>query len=154
MQNNKTFLKRFLSAIICIMLITAIALSCTGCTDKFTKADASSPATSAEEKSEVTQLGEGETQFNFTATNAEGEEQAYLIKTDKKTVGDALLEHGLIAGEDSAYGLYVKTVCGITLDFDNDGMYWAFYIGGEYAMSGVDTTEVVDGESYAFKAEK
>ena len=68
--------------------------------------------------------------------------------------GKALLDQGVIAGEDSSYGLYVKTVNGITLDYDTDGMYWAFYINGEYAQTGVDATGVEDGAVYAFRAEK
>ena len=59
----------------------------------------------------------------------------------------------LIAGEQGDYGLYVKTVNGITVDFDKDGKYWAFYVGGEYAMSGVDSTEITAGSTYAFKVE-
>jgi hypothetical protein len=76
-----------------------------------------------------------------------------LVKTDKTTVGAALLEVELIAGEDSQYGLYVKTVNGITLDYDKDGKYWAFYIDGEMAMSGVDSTDIAEGATYEFKAE-
>ena len=72
----------------------------------------------------------------------------FTIKTDKETVGAALLEHGLIAGEDSAYGLYVKVVNGITADFDIDQSYWAFHINGEIAMTGVDSTPIVAGEIY------
>ena len=34
----------------------------------------------------------------------------FTIKTDKDTVGAALLEHELIAGETSEYGLYVLKV--------------------------------------------
>ena len=68
--------------------------------------------------------------------------------------GKALLDQGVIAGEDSSYGLYVKTVNGTTLDYDTDGMYWAFYINGEYAQPGVDATGVEDGAVYAFRAEK
>ncbi|MBQ2923597.1 MAG: DUF4430 domain-containing protein, partial [Tyzzerella sp.] len=52
------------------------------------------------------------------------------------------------------YGLYVKTVNGTTLDYDKDGMYWSFYINGDYAMTGVDVTEIKAGEKYSFKAEK
>ena len=63
------------------------------------------------------------------------------------------MELGLISGEESQYGLYVKTVNGITLDYDKDGKYWAFYIGGEYAVTGVDTTEITAGSTYTFKAE-
>ena len=78
-----------------------------------------------------------------------GEEKVtFTIKTDKNTVGAALLEHELIAGEESAYGLYVKVVNGITADYDVDASYWSFYIDGEYAMSGVDTTEISEGVTY------
>ena len=83
----------------------------------------------------------------------EGSETHFTIHTDKETVGEALLELGLIEGEDSEYGLFVKTVNGITADYDTDGVYWAFYVNDEYAQSGVDATAVTAGESYAFKVE-
>ena len=69
------------------------------------------------------------------------------------TVGAALLSLGLIAGEDSEYGLYVKTVNGVTVDYDTDGKYWAFYVDGEYAATGVDSTDITAGATYTFKAE-
>ena len=72
----------------------------------------------------------------------------FTVHTDKDTVGEALLEHELIDGEDSEYGLYVKVVNGITADYDVDQSYWGFYKDGEYLMSGVDTTEINDGEHY------
>ena len=61
---------------------------------------------------------------------AEEQSVTFTVKTDKDTVGAALLEHDLIAGEESQYGLYVKTVNGMTADYDVDGSYWAFYING------------------------
>ena len=73
--------------------------------------------------------------------------------TDEKTVGAALQKLGLIAGDDSEYGLYVKTVNGVTVDYDKDGKYWAFYIDGEYAQTGVDSTDVTAGSTYTFKVE-
>ena len=79
---------------------------------------------------------------------AEDQTVTFTVKTDKDTVGEALIEHGLISGEDGAYGLYVKVVNGMTADYDVDQSYWAFYINGEYAMSGVDTTEIVEGTTY------
>ena len=42
----------------------------------------------------------------------------------------------------------------MTLDYDTDGAYWAFYINGEYAMTGVDATSIEAGASYTLKAEK
>ena len=84
-----------------------------------------------------------------------GEEKVtFTIKTDKNTVGAALLEHELIAGEESQYGLYVKVVNGITADYDVDASYWSFYIDGEYAMSGVDTTEISEGVTYRLEYTK
>ena len=100
------------------------------------------------------ELGEGEKAFLFTVVDKDGNETNFDIHTDKEVVGDALLELGLIAGEDGQYGLYVKTVNGIVADYDVDGTYWAFYINGEYAMSGVDTTPINEGETYSFKVEK
>ena len=78
------------------------------------------------------------------------EEQAvtFTVRTDEDTVGAALLEHGIIEGENGPYGLYVKTVNGMTADYDVDQSYWAFYINGEYAMTGVDTTEISESVTY------
>lgn len=72
----------------------------------------------------------------------------FTINTDKTILGDALIEHSLIDGEEGSYGLYVKKVNGITADYDVDQSYWAFYKDGEYMMTGVDTTTIADGEHY------
>ena len=78
-----------------------------------------------------------------------GEESVTLtIHTDKETLGDALLEHGLIAGDQGAYGLYVKLVNGIEADYDKDGSYWGFYKNGEMMLVGVDGAVIADGEHY------
>ena len=47
-----------------------------------------------------------------------------------------------------------KTFNGMTADYDKDGVYWAFYIDGEYDMIGVDATNITDGAQYAFRMEK
>ena len=60
----------------------------------------------------------------------------------------------LIDGEEGAYGLYVMMVNGITADYDVDQTYWAFYINGEMAMTGVDTSNIEAGATYSFKVEK
>ena len=65
-----------------------------------------------------------------------------------------MTELGLISGEESEFGLYVKTVSGVTVDYDKDGAYWAFYVDGDYATTGVDGTEITAGATYSFKVEK
>lgn len=160
-----TNLKRWLSLLLCVVLIAAMALMASGCskdteteTPEASQGEANPDQESTEQKDEaesdqVTVLGEGATVFQFTVTDLEGKETAFEIHTDKKTVGEALMEHELIAGEDGAYGLYVKTVNGVTVDYDKDGKYWAFYVNGAYGTSGVDTTEIEAGATYSFKAE-
>lgn len=160
--------KKLLSLILGMVLIVAMALSMTGCGGNTENpnvgtetggqvgdTEVNSQMGEAEDGSLIdkTVLGEGATVFVFTVVDAEGVEKFYEIHTDKTVVGDALLELGLIAGEAGEFGLYVKTVDGITIDYDTDGKYWAFYINGEYAMTGVDATSITEGESYSFKVE-
>ena len=140
--------KKFTSLLLCMMLIVAMALTA-GCGEKKQENNSS-----AGQEVSANVLGEGKTQFNFTVVDGEGKETAFEIHTDKTTVGEALLELGLIAGEESTYGLYVKTVNGITADYDKDQTYWAFYVNGEYGMTGVDSTNVEAGATYSFKVEK
>lgn len=147
-------MKRFktkLSCILCTVLIVAMALFTTACSDD-TNANAVSTKT-AVIMTEGAVLGEGATAFHFTVVDKDGKEITCEIQTDKTTVGDALLELGLIAGDEGQYGLYVKSVNGLTVDYDKDGKYWSFYVNGEYGSAGVDTTEIVAGASYAFKVE-
>ena len=149
--------KKLLSYILSTMLIVAMAFGMTACGGKN---DDSQVGTKEGVNTEVvttvdtTVLGEGKTVFTFIVVDKEGVETSFEIHTDKTTVGEALLENQLIEGEKGEFGLYVKKVNGITADYDVDGTYWAFYINGEMAMSGVDTTEIVDGDSYSFKVEQ
>ena len=94
------------------------------------------------------ELGEGSKTFNFKV-DAEGYAITFTIHTNEETVGAALLALNLIAGEDSQYGLYVKTVNGMLADWDVDQTYWAFYENGDYA-NGVDATNVTEGYTYSF----
>lgn len=155
---KKTRLTKILSLILCMVSIAAMTFITTGCSDdtgngnKETTTGAAEAGT-GETSDDVKVLGEGETSFIFIVTDAAGKETTFTINTDKKTVGEALIELDMIAGDDGDYGLYVKTVNGITVDYDKDGKYWAFYIDGEYAMTGVDVTDITEGATYAFKVE-
>ena len=141
------FLSKFMKSILCAVLVAVMALTVSGCGEQ-------TPITDNQQTTDRIIKGEGETIFNFDVTDLEGSTTSFEIHTDKTIVGEALLELGLIEGEPSEYGLYVKKVNGIEADFDKNQTYWAFYINGEYAMSGVDTTEIEADTSYAFKIEK
>ena len=142
-NNSKT---RMLSLVLVFVLIAAAALTgCSGKPAETTEAPQSGGA--------VTVLGEGAKSFELTIVDKEGVTHPYQIHTDAEMVGQALLELELIEGEEGPYGLYIQSVLGQVLDYETDGMYWAFYVGGEYAMTGVDLTPISEGEHYQLKAE-
>lgn len=99
-------------------------------------------------------IGEGDKSFVTEVVDADGNTVKFTVQTNEKTVGEALQKLGVIDGEEGDYGLYIKTVNGITADYNKDGVYWAFYVDGEYAMTGADMTDVVDGTVYTFRVEK
>ena len=96
--------------------------------------------------------GEGATSFTFVVTDKDKNTVTVTVNTDEQTVGAALVALNLVSGSTSEYGLMVDTVNGITLDYNKDGMYWSFYINGEYAMTGVDATPVEADATYSFVA--
>ncbi len=135
-----------------VMLIAVIALSFAACGKSETpNRDDNSSIISA--VADAKTLGEGSLCFDFSVVDLSGKESKFKIKTDKTTLRAALEEQNLIAGDESEYGLYVKTVNGTTLDYDSDGKYWALYIDGDYATASVDKTQVEEGKAYSFKAE-
>ena len=151
MKKTKTG-KKITSLFLCMMLTVAMAFTTTGCGDK--QKDNVSNQNQEINPEDITVLGEGQTTFSFSVVDKEGNTTYFEIHTDETIVGDALLALDLIAGDAGPYGLYVKTVNGITADYDVDATYWAFYINDAYATSGVDTTPVTEGESYSFRVEK
>lgn len=144
MKNNSK--KRLLSLLLVFVLIAAAAL--TGCSGK--PAETTAPPA---ETVPVTDLGEGSKVFDLSIVDKEGTQHLYRIHTDEEMVGFALIEHELIEGEEGPYGMYIKSVLGQVLDYETDKMYWAFYVDGEYALTGVDLTPITEGTVYLLKAE-
>jgi hypothetical protein len=81
---------------------------------------------------------------------AEEKSLEFTVHTDKEILGDALLEHELISGDEGAYGLYVKTVNGIYADYNITKSYWGINKNGESLMTGVDSAEITDGDTFEF----
>ena len=152
---KRNSMSKLLSVLLCVVLIAALALFAAGCTDSPDPTEAPQTPTTGDQASDLplNVVGEGATVFTFTVVDPEGNETFYEIHTDETIVGNALVALELIDGEEGPYGLYVKTVGGITLDYETDGKYWAFYEGEEYGLTGVDVTDITDGATYSFRAE-
>jgi hypothetical protein len=92
--------------------------------------------------------------FKVVITDLEGNETAFEYSSSADSVGEALVAEGLIAGHETEYGLYIDTVNGITADWDADQTYWAFYINGEYAATGIDATAIAADTTYGLTLTK
>lgn len=152
-MSKKTWSLKLLTLSLCIVLIVVSALFLAGCNNQ-----SASPTPTPSEQAQGTPIppivvGEGATEFAFEVYFLDGTQKNYTVKTDETTVGKALQNVGLISGEEGPFGLYVKTVDGVTVDYDVDGKYWAFYANGKQAPVGVDATNIAQGTTYAFKAE-
>ena len=114
---NQNITKKLLLTVLCVVLIAAMALFTTGCSKNNTTNETPNTTQSTEPSipadvtvetpnttqstepsipADVTVKGEGKTSFYFNVTNTDGAVTKFLIKTDKKTVGEALLELGII----------------------------------------------------------
>lgn len=77
----------------------------------------------------------------------DGTSTEHKVSTDAEYLGEALAKEGLIQGEDSEYGLYMKTVDGTTVNEDNEE-WWCLTKSGESVTTGVDTTPISDGDKF------
>ncbi len=96
---------------------------------------------------ETETTGEALKKFTVAVVHADGTTKDFSYETDETYVGAVLIEAGLIKGEEGPYGLMITEVDGEKIE-DTNKAYWAIYEGEEYAMQGIDTTPVVDGQTY------
>ena len=86
--------------------------------------------------------------FTVVVVHSDGTEKTFSYRSEEEYVGTVLLEEGLISGENGQYGLYIKTVDGEKAVYEEDNAYWGFFIGEEYAATGVDMTPITEGAVY------
>ena len=134
-RNKKmTKMKRFLSVLLVLALTAAAFMSITGC--------------------EKPKGDNSEKTISVTVIDDKGEKTTFTITTNSPNLRGALEQEKLVEGEESQYGLYVKVVNGLRADYEADGAYWGFYMGGILLPSGIDDTIISDGDKYEIKYEK
>ena len=92
--------------------------------------------------------------FQVIVTDLEGNESTFAYTSSAASVGEALVAEGLVVGHQASYGLYIDAVNGISADWDNEQTYWAFYINGEYATSGISDTPITADTTYSLTLTK
>ena len=132
-----------LAAALCLSALVVSLLFTAGCAQKVKAEGLWENATYASDKT----FGEGKTTIEVEV-KAEEKSVTFTINTDKENLADALLEHKLVEGEDSQYGLYIKKVNGILADYDVNQSYWSLCKNGEMLMTGASDTKISEGEHY------
>lgn len=92
----------------------------------------------------------GSKSITVTVIDDKGTNTTYEQTTDAEFLREALeeIENLTIEGEESDYGLYVKTINDVTADYDVNGAFWSFSVNGELCNNGIDTQPVYDGDSF------
>ena len=123
--------------LLAILLATLMLLSLCACTAK--PAVPNTPDTTAETA--------GGKSFTVMVTHGDNSEKVFQYTTQAEKLGSYLETQGLIESEGADDGMF-HTVDGEKADWNENQSYWAFYIDGEYAMTGIYDTVIADGCAY------
>jgi hypothetical protein len=93
------------------------------------------------------QAERGSKAFTVTVVHSDGTEKVFEYRTDGDMLGTVLEEKGLILADEANPGMF-HTVDGEKADWAVNQSYWAFYMGEEYAISGIYQTHITDGGKY------
>lgn len=89
-------------------------------------------------------------EYLFEVIHKDGTTTKKTLTTTETTLDQALLDAGLIAGDQDEYGLFVTEVDGETADYSKDGGWWKFLVNGEESSVGVSSTNIENGSTYSF----
>ena len=90
---------------------------------------------------------EGSKEFTVTVIHADESQKKFEYKTDAEKLGAFLEEKGLIDSQGADPGMF-HTVDGEKADWNENQSCWAFYVGEDYAMTGIFDTPIEDGAAY------
>ena len=93
----------------------------------------------------------GSKAYTVTVVHKDGSVKDFSYRTDEEYLAGALLEEGLVSGEDTQYGLTIITVDGEDAVWASDNAYWSILIGTEYATTGASEIPVYDGSTYTLE---
>ena len=122
-------MKKLLAIVMCVVMLLSLA----ACGAK----QEETPETGAEKMS-----------FTVIVVHKDGTEKTFSYETNEKYVGPVLEADGLLKGNEGPYGMEITEVDGEKAVYSEDGAYWAVYEGEEYALQGIDTTPVKEGQVY------
>lgn len=133
MKSTKILTKALAFTLIVLMMVCSFA-ACG-------KADTNSDANPADSSQNATIT------ITVKVIEKDKTEKAFTIETDKKNLGDALLEEGLVTEDEHKTGFYTY-IDGVRADYTADKSWWCFTKGGETVMVGANDLEIADGDKF------
>ena len=133
-MKNKTILTKIL-ALALVVLMTVFSFAACGNAD--TNSDTNSGTSTPAQTISIT----------VKVIAADKTEKTFNIETDKKNLGDALFEEGLVTEDEHKSGFY-NHIDGVRADYTLDKSWWCFTKGGETVMVGANDLKIVDGDKF------
>ena len=125
---------RKILALALVVVLTIFTLAACG------KADTNSDISAGSTESKTISI-------TVTVVAADKTEKEFKIETDKKNLGDALYEEGLVTEDEHKSGFYTY-IDGVRADYNLDKCWWSFTKGGETVMVGANDLEITDGDKF------
>ena len=98
-------------------------------------------------KPSVGKLGEKRT-YTVQVVHSDGAILEKSITTRQVYLAHALFDEGILTQEEGLTSGIYTIVDGEEASWEENGAYWWFYINGQDAFEGMNTTETVDGAVY------
>lgn len=132
-MKNKRILTKIL-ALALVALMTVFSFAACG------KADTSSDVNSGSVETKTISI-------TVTVVAKDKSEKTFTIETDKKNLGDALFEEGLVTEAEHKSGFY-SYIDGVRADYTLDKCWWSFSKDGKDVMVGANDLKIADGDKF------
>jgi uncharacterized lipoprotein YehR (DUF1307 family) len=132
-MKNKRILTKIL-AMALVVLMTVFSFAACG------KADTNSNANSGSVETKTISI-------TVTVIAKDKTEKVFNIETNKKTLGDALFEEGLVTEAEHKSGFY-SYIDGVRADYTLDKCWWSFSKDGKDVMVGANDLKIADGDKF------
>jgi len=90
---------------------------------------------------------EGSKDLTVKVIHKDKSEKVFEVSTDEEYLGPVLVAKEIVVDNQSAYGLYILTADGETVNEANQE-WWCITKSGESLMTGADETPVADGDTF------
>ncbi len=93
------------------------------------------------------QTQQGAKTITVTVVHKDKTEKTFTYHTDEEFLDKVLIAEKLIGGYEDQYGFVVEKVDGEEAKWQNN-VFWALYIGGQQATTGISQVVVTDGAAF------